>query len=83
MPADARLESRGCTTQSHTSSVNGSEVPEKDWIDRLLPSERRNLRVAAKAYLGGLLTREEIKGAINATRLLSLAREAADLRGGW
>ena len=77
-----RLRRTTSTQHLHAVAETATPLPETEWTGRLLTSERRNLRVSAAFYLGGLLTREEIKATIDATRLVALSREAAELRGG-
>ena len=78
-----RLRRTTSTQHLHAVFETSAPFPETKWTNRLLPSERRHLRTAAWGFLAGLVTREEIKATIDATRLVALSREAAELRGGW
>lgn len=50
-----------------------------EWTDFLRPSERRDLRVAAAGFLGGLVTREEMRATITAAKFVAACRRRAEV----
>lgn len=72
--------SEGCGFNPRRSPLDsGNHSEDSDWTAYLLPSERRSLRVAAKSFLDGLVTREEVKATISTAKLLAAFRRRAEL----
>lgn len=66
-------------TVPHQFRVHDSE---NHWTGWLSPTDQRNLRAAARGFLLGVVSREDMKATINASKLVAISRQAAALRGG-
>ena len=54
-------------------------ISDNHWTSYLHPTEQRNLRVAARGFLIGVVSREDMKATIAATKLVALSRMGAGL----